>query len=100
MNTELKGPTVIRRKLRAKRVGELQIDTALAQFTSERQLENATKLAQKLFRRYAKHPVRRQKEKVYQGLITQGQLLISRTSLITRERKFGTAMLAGRVGMS
>ena len=72
MNTELKGPTVIRRKLRAKRVGELQIDAALEQFTSERQLENATKLAQKLFRRYAKQPARRQQEKVYQGLITQG----------------------------
>ena len=41
MNTELKGPTVIRRKLRAKRVGELQIDAALEQFTSERQLEKS-----------------------------------------------------------
>lgn len=72
MNTELKGPTVIRRKLRAKRVGEIQIDVALEQFTPERQLENATKLAQKLFRRYAKQPARRQQEKVDQGLITQG----------------------------
>ncbi len=72
MNTELKGPVVIRQKLRAKRVGELDIDAALAQFTAERQLENATKLAAKLYRRYARQPQRRQAEKVYQGLVTQG----------------------------
>ena len=72
MNTELKGPQVIRQKLRQKQIGELDIDSALVQFTPERQLENATKLAKKLFKRYAKLPTRRQEEKVRQGLITNG----------------------------
>ena len=43
MNTELKGPSVIRQKLRLKGIGELDIDAALEQFTDEKQLENATK---------------------------------------------------------
>ena len=72
MNTELKGPQVIRQKLRQKQIGELDIDSALAQFTPERQLENATKLAKKLFKRYNKLPARRQAEKVRQGLVTNG----------------------------
>lgn len=72
MNTELKGPQVIRQKLRQKQIGELDIDSALAQFTPERQLENATKLAKKLFKRYGKLPARRQAEKVRQGLATNG----------------------------
>lgn len=72
MNTELKGPGVIRQKLRLKGIGELDIDNALEQFTAERQLENATKLAQKLFKRYRSQPVRRREEKVRQGLMTNG----------------------------
>lgn len=72
MHTELKGPGVIRQKLRQKQIGELVIDNALRQFTPEEQLANATKLAQKLYRRYAKQPARRQNEKVRQGLITNG----------------------------
>ena len=72
MNTELKGPQVIRQKLRQKQIGELDIDSALAQFTPERQLTNATKLAKKLFKRYNKLPVRRQAEKVRQGLAANG----------------------------
>lgn len=72
MKTELKGPAVIRQKLRAKRVGELEIDDALAQFTPAWQLTNATKLATKLLARYARQPARRQREKVQLGLRTQG----------------------------
>ncbi|HJF53990.1 MAG TPA: recombination regulator RecX [Limosilactobacillus coleohominis] len=72
MNTELKGPSVIRQKLRLKGIGELDIDVALEQFTDEKQLENATKLTQKLFRRYQSQPTRRQEEKVRQGLMTNG----------------------------
>lgn len=72
MRTELKGPGVIRQKLRFKGVGELDIDDSLQQFTEERQIENATKLAQKLFRRYHAQPTRRREEKVRQGLITNG----------------------------
>lgn len=72
MNTELKGPHVIRQKLRMKGIGELDIDAALEQFTEAKQLENATKLAQKLFKRYRSQPTRRQEEKVRQGLMTNG----------------------------
>lgn len=49
MNTDLKGPGNIRQKLRLKKIGENDIDDALAQFTLERQLENATKLAKNFF---------------------------------------------------
>lgn len=72
MNTTLKGPGVIRQKLRQKRVGELLIDRALEQFTIEQQQANATKLVKKLAKRYANQPVRRQEEKIRQGVITQG----------------------------
>lgn len=72
MHTELKGPQVIRQKLRMKGIGELDIDDALTQFTSEKQLENATKLAQKLFKRYRSQPTRRREEKVRQGLMNNG----------------------------
>lgn len=72
MNTELKGPQVIRQKLRLKGVGEIEIDDALKQFTQEKQTENATKLAQKLFKRYRTQPTRRREDKVRQGLMTNG----------------------------
>ncbi|MBB1063528.1 recombination regulator RecX [Limosilactobacillus fastidiosus] len=72
MNTDLKGPRNIRQKLRLKRIGENDIDDALAQFTLEHQLKNATKLAKKLFRRYRSQPLQRQEQKVRQGLITKG----------------------------
>ena len=72
MNTELKGPVVIRQHLRQKQVGENDIDDALTQFTPTDQAENAKKLAEKLFRRYRKQPERRREQKVRQGLITKG----------------------------
>ncbi|MBB1079788.1 recombination regulator RecX [Limosilactobacillus sp. STM2_1] len=72
MNTELKGPIVIRQHLRQKKIGENDIDNALAQFTLADQAENAKKLAGKLFRRYRKQPGRRREQKVQQGLITKG----------------------------
>lgn len=72
MNTDLKGPGNIRQKLRLKKIGENDIDDALVQFTLDRQLENATKLAKKLFRRYRSQPLRRQEQKVRQGLLTKG----------------------------
>lgn len=72
MHTELKGPQVIRQKLRQKGVGELVIDQALGQFDLTNQLTNAQKLGQKLAQRYHKEPARRQSEKIRQGLITNG----------------------------
>lgn len=72
MHTELKGPRVIRQKLRQKGIGELIIDDALTQFTEDEQLENGAKLAKKLFRSYRSQPTRRREEKVRQGLMTNG----------------------------
>lgn len=72
MNTELKGPNVIRQKLRQKHIGEIDIDEALTQFTKDRQVTNATKLAKRLFKRYHRQPERRQEEKARRGLMTNG----------------------------
>lgn len=72
MTTSLKGPGVIRRHLRMKKVGENDIDAALANFTSAQQVENASKLAKKLFKRYRNQPTFRQEQKVRQGLMTKG----------------------------
>ena len=72
MTTSLKGPGVIRQHLRLKKVGENDIDAALANFTSAQQVENASKLAKKLFKRYRNQPTFRQEQKVRQGLMTKG----------------------------
>lgn len=72
MRTDLKGPRVIRQKLRQKGVGEIDIDHALEQFNHQSQVDHAAELAQKLYRRYQKQPLRRQTEKVRQGLMTHG----------------------------
>lgn len=70
--TSLKGPQVIREKLRLKRVAPELIEEGLAQFTPDQQAANALKAAQNLARRYAKLPPRRQEERIRQGLLTQG----------------------------
>lgn len=72
INTELKGPGVIRQHLRQKKIGENDIADALMQFTPEVQADLAKKLAKKLFRRYRNQPERRREQKVRQGLITKG----------------------------
>ena len=72
INTDLKGPGVIRQHLRQKGIGENDIDDALTQFTPEVQAELAKKLAGKLFRRYRNQPERQREQKVQQGLMTKG----------------------------
>ena len=72
INTDLKGPGVIRQHLRQKGIGENDIDDALTQFTPEVQAELAKKLARKLFRRYRNQPERRRQQKVQQGLMIKG----------------------------
>ncbi|HIX36128.1 MAG TPA: recombination regulator RecX [Candidatus Limosilactobacillus merdigallinarum] len=72
MRTELKGPRVIRQNLRQKGIGEIDIDRALTQFDHASQVDRATELAKKLYRHYQKQPLRRQTEKVRQGLMTHG----------------------------
>lgn len=70
--TSLKGPRVIKEKLRMKRVAPDLIEAALTQFSPDQQAHNALKAAEKLARRYAKQPPRRQEERIRQGLLTQG----------------------------
>lgn len=72
MRTSLKGPQVIRQKLAQKGVGPADIAAGLAEFTPAQQETNAKKLAEKLYRRYAKLPPRRQTERVRQALLVQG----------------------------
>lgn len=72
MITGLKGPGVIRQHLKMKKIGENDIDDALAQFTPDQQQANASKLAAKLFWRYRNQPLMRQEQKVRQGLMTKG----------------------------
>lgn len=72
INTELKGPGVVRQHLRQKKIGENDIADALLQFTPEVQAELAKKLAEKLFHRYRNQPEWRREQKVRQGLITKG----------------------------
>lgn len=72
MNTSLKGPAVISQKLRQKGVSAIDIESGLGEFPVERQRENAGKLAKKLYRRYHHHSARNRRQKVAQGLVTQG----------------------------
>lgn len=72
MRTDLKGPGMIRQHLRQKRVADDKIEHALTQFTPEIQLQNASKLAKKLYRRYRSQPDRRREQKVRVGLMTKG----------------------------
>ncbi|MDO4902910.1 MAG: recombination regulator RecX [Limosilactobacillus sp.] len=70
--TSLKGPGVIRQQLRLKKVGENDIEAALEEFSEDDIREHASKLATKLFKRYAKQPTFMQEQKVRQGLMTKG----------------------------
>lgn len=72
MRTSLKGPRVIKQKLLQKGVSADVADEALLQFTHEQQVTAATKLSQKLFRRYQRQPQQRKVQKVEQGLVTNG----------------------------
>lgn len=72
MRTDLKGPGAIRQHLLQKRVSDDKIEQALTQFTPDVQLQNASKLAKKLYRRYRSQPDRRREQKVRQGLMTKG----------------------------
>jgi Uncharacterized protein conserved in bacteria len=58
MRTSDKGPTVIRQKLRAKKIGENLIDAALEKYDQDRMVENATKLAEKQLKHYHKVPLK------------------------------------------
>ena len=72
MLTSDKGPTVIRQKLRAKKIGENLIDAALEKYDQDRMVENATKLAEKQLKHYHKVPLKMRLQKVRQSLMTKG----------------------------
>ena len=72
VTTTLKGPGVIRQQLRLKKVGENEIETALQEFPPADQLENASKLGRKLFKRYHNQPEFRREQKVRQALMMKG----------------------------
>lgn len=71
-NTSDKGPVVIRQKLRQKGVGENLIERALTEFPADWQLTNATKLGQKLAKRYRSQSLKIQQNKILTGIITKG----------------------------
>lgn len=72
VNTSLKGPRVISQKLRQKGLSSINIEKGLTAFSKEQQRENASKLAQKLYRRYHRQAARQRQQKVEQTLVVQG----------------------------
>lgn len=62
----------IKRKLRAKGVGEEEIDSALEIVSDEDQLQSAKRLAQKLYPRYAQEERRAARAKLSQALARRG----------------------------
>lgn len=72
MRLDLKGPGFIRRHLKQKQVADDLIEDALVLFTPDQQLINATKLAQKAFRRQGRRSARQQEERVRRNLMQNG----------------------------
>lgn len=72
MRLDLKGPGFIRRHLKQKHVADNLIEDALVLFTPDLQVANATKLAQKAFRRQGRRSARQQAERVRMNLMQNG----------------------------
>lgn len=72
MRLDLKGPGFLRQHLRQKQVDTNTIEDALALFTPEAQLANATKMAQKAFKRQRRRSARQAEERVRQTLMKNG----------------------------
>lgn len=70
--TSDKGPFVITQKLRQSGISANDIEDALKDYAIEDQVENATKLAEKLVKRYHRESVFQRQQKIYQGLATKG----------------------------
>lgn len=67
-----KGPIVIRQKLKQKGVADLQIETALAQYTQAELVENGVKVAAKLAKHYQRQSFQQQQQKVKTSLRQKG----------------------------
>ncbi|QBO36621.1 recombination regulator RecX [Periweissella cryptocerci] len=70
--TSDKGPFVISQKLRQSGISANDIEEAMLDYSIEDQVENATKLANKLVKRYHRESGFQRQQKVYQGLSTKG----------------------------
>lgn len=70
--TTLDGPKKIQHKLQQKYIAPALIQQALLLYTTEQQVINATKLAQKCWRQNQQHPHKRRLQKVLQRLIAAG----------------------------
>ena len=70
--TSDKGPKVITQNLRKKGVLENDIETALDEFSSEDQLQNSIKIAEKLTRKYHREAFKIQIQKIKNGLFAKG----------------------------
>lgn len=67
-----KGPRSMLTHLRQKGIGEADIEAGLLEYPEEQQIENALKLGNKLAKRYDRQPLVMIKQKVRQGLMTNG----------------------------
>ncbi|WP_018663852.1 recombination regulator RecX [Heyndrickxia acidiproducens] len=72
MNTTHKGLGVIERELRQKGIAPVHIEKALQAFNTEKQVDHALVLAQKLAKKHAKLSEKILKQKVEQGLLRKG----------------------------
>jgi regulatory protein len=72
MNTTDKGPDLVRTELKEKGIKEEYISLALAEYPLEIQIEKATKITVKLYKKYAKDSQRIIKQKIEQLLLRKG----------------------------
>jgi regulatory protein len=72
MLTSDKGPGVIRRNLKGKKISDQIIEDSVAQFTDDQLKENASKLAEKQFKHYHNQPFKMRIQKVRQSLMVKG----------------------------
>lgn len=72
MRLDLKGPGFIRCHLKQKQVADEAIEEALALFTPDVQVANATKMAKKAFKRQGRRSARQQGERVRLNLMQNG----------------------------
>lgn len=70
--TSDKGPTVIRQKLKAKKIDDNLIENALAEFDNNTMLENASKAAEKAAKHYHRVPEKMRMQKIRVALMTKG----------------------------
>lgn len=70
--TSDKGPSVIRRNLKSKKISDQIIEDSVAQFSDDQMKENASKLAEKQFKHYHNQPFKMRMQKVRQSLMVKG----------------------------